>query len=317
MPINIPADLPARAALESENIFVMTDERASRQDIRTLEIAIVNLMPTKIDTETQLMRLLGNSPIQVNITLLRTASHESRHTSRAHLERFYKTFDQLSGAGFDGMIITGAPVEHLPFEAVDYWDELKLIMDFARERVYSSLYLCWAAQAALYYFYGLPKYELASKMSGIFCHENLAPNCRLFRGFDDEFLVPHSRHTEIRAEDAIRIPGLRILAQSAEAGLAMLESDDQRQVFMTGHLEYDRDTLDREYRRDLARGLEPHVPRHYYPGDNPARTPSMTWKAHAHLFFSNWLNYYVYQETPFSLATLSGSPASAPSHQGA
>lgn len=308
MPIKIPADLPARAALESENIFIMTEDRAVRQDIRPLEIAIVNLMPAKIDTETQLMRLLGNSPIQVNITLLHAASHESRNTSRAHLIRFYKAFDQISQASFDGMIITGAPVEHLPFEAVDYWEELKRIMDYARTRVYSSLYICWAAQAALYYFYGLPKYELPAKMSGIFCHEALYPNCRLFRGFDDEFLAPHSRHTEIRVEDALKVPDLRILAQSQEAGLAMLESADQRQIFMTGHLEYDRDTLDREYRRDAARGLSPRPPKHYYPNDNPDNEPVMTWKAHAHLFFSNWLNYYVYQETPFSLSALADRP---------
>lgn len=304
MPIKIPADLPACAALEAENIFVMTEERACRQDIRPLEIAIVNLMPTKIDTETQLMRLLGNSPIQVNISLLRMATHEARNTPPAHLQRFYKTFDQISNTSFDGMIITGAPVEQLPFEEVDYWEELKRIMDYARERVYASLFLCWAAQAALYYFYGLPKYQLERKMSGIFCHETLYPNCRLFRGFDDEFLAPHSRHTEIRAADALKLSELRILAQSQEAGLAMLESVDQRQVFMTGHLEYDRDTLDREYRRDIGRGLEPQPPKHYYPNDNPENIPAMTWKAHAHLFFSNWLNYYVYQETPFRLTAI-------------
>lgn len=312
MPIKIPADIPARAALEAENIFVMTDDRAKTQDIRPLEIAIVNLMPTKIDTETQLMRLLGNSPIQVNITLLHTASHESRHTPRAHLERFYKTFGQIRQSSFDGMIITGAPVEHLPFEQVDYWDELKEIMDFSRSQVYSTLYLCWAAQAALYYFYGLPKYDLDSKMSGIFCHQRLCPHCSLFRGFDDEFLAPHSRHTEIRAQDALQTPGLRILAQSAEAGLAMLESEDQRQVFMTGHLEYDWDTLDREYKRDLGKGLEPAIPRHYYPMDDPENKPGMLWRAHAHLFFSNWLNYYVYQETPYSLSAISQSGQTAP-----
>lgn len=304
MPIKIPADLPATAALEAENIFVMTEERASRQDIRPLEIAIVNLMPTKVDTETQLMRVLGNTPIQVNITLLRTATHDSSHTSRAHLARFYKTFEQISHSSFDGMVITGAPVEHLPFEAVDYWEELKAIMDFARTRVYSSLYLCWAAQAALYYFYDLPKRQLARKLSGIFCHEALHPHCRLFRGFDDEFLAPHSRHTEIRAEDVLARPDLRLLAQSHEAGVAMVESSDHRQIFMTGHLEYDRDTLDREYRRDLDRGLDPQIPKHYYPADNPENEPLMSWKAHAHLFFSNWLNYYVYQETPFSLTAI-------------
>ena len=304
MPIKIPADLPAHAALASENIFVMTDERARRQDIRPLEIAIVNLMPTKIATETQLLRLLGNSPIQVNITLLRTAAHESRNTPTQHLERFYKTFAEIRHRSFDGMIVTGAPVEHLPFEEVDYWDELVEIMAFTRERVYSTLYLCWAAQAALHHFYGIPKYVLPEKMSGIFCHEVLKPQSRLFRGFDDEFLAPHSRHTEVRTEDVVRHPDLRILAESAEAGLAVVESRDQRQVFMTGHLEYDRETLDAEYRRDLARGDVPPVPRHYYPGDDPEVMPYMTWRAHAHLFYSNWLNYYVYQETPFSLSSL-------------
>lgn len=304
MPIKIPADLPARKALEEENIFVMTEERASKQDIRPLEIAIVNLMPTKIATETQLMRLLGNSPIQVNITLVRTGSHDSRHTSMQHLERFYKTFEQLNNRAFDGMIITGAPVEHLPFEQVDYWRELEAIMEFSKKRVYSTLYLCWAAQAALYHFYHLPKYDLPAKLSGIFCHETLYPQCSLFRGFDDEFLAPHSRHTEIRPEDILAHPELRILAQSAEAGAAIVESIDHRQVFMTGHLEYDRDTLDLEYKRDLARGLDPAVPKHYYPLDNLENEPIMTWKAHAHLFFSNWLNYYVYQETPFSLTAL-------------
>lgn len=306
MPIKIPRDLPATAALESENIFVMTEDRACRQDIRPLEIGIVNLMPTKIDTETQLMRVLGNSPIQVNITLLRTATHESTHTSRAHLEKFYKTFDQIVDSTFDGMVITGAPVEHLPFEAVDYWDELMDIMDFTQKRVYSTLFLCWAAQAGLYYFYDIPKYEMPEKVSGIFCHEALYPQSKLFRGFDDGFYAPHSRHTEIRAEDCLKRPELRLLAHSQEAGVAMLESVDHRQVFMTGHLEYDRDTLDREYRRDLDRGLNPHVPSHYYPKDDPKNDPVMTWKAHAHLFFSNWLNYYVYQETPFSLTAIPG-----------
>lgn len=311
MPIKIPRDLPAYSALEAENIFVMPEDRASTQDIRPLEIGIVNLMPTKIDTETQLMRLLGNSPIQVNITLLRTATHDSAHTSRAHLERFYKTFDQIVDLKFDGMIITGAPVEKMPFEKVDYWEELTDIMDFTRQRVYSTLYLCWAAQAALYYFYKIPKYELPSKLSGIFCHEALQTESRLFRGFDDEFLAPHSRHTEIRTEDCLQCPDLSLLAHSLEAGAAVLESTDHRQVFSTGHLEYDRDTLDREYRRDLARGLNPDLPRHYYPENNPENTPKMSWKSHAHLFFSNWLNYYVYQETPFSLTAISG-----PGHEG-
>lgn len=305
MPIKIPGDLPARSLLEAENIFVMTDDRACAQDIRPLEIAIVNLMPTKIATETQLLRLLGNTPIQVNITLLRAADHRSTHVPVHHLERFYKTFAQIRDNQFDGMIITGAPVEHLPYEAVDYWDELVEIMRYARENVYSTLYLCWAAQAALYHFYDIPKYTLPHKISGIFCHEVLAPQCRLFRGFDDEFLAPHSRHTEIRADEILKHPDLEILAQSNEAGLAIMQTRDKSQVFMTGHLEYDRDTLDLEYRRDLGKGLKPQTPRHYYPANDPDNTPQMTWKAHAHLFFSNWLNYYVYQETPYALTAIS------------
>lgn len=304
MPIRIPADLPARKALESENIFVMTDDRAMQQDIRPLEIAIVNLMPTKIATETQLLRMLGNSPIQVNITLLRTAAHESKNTSVQHLDRFYKTFDDIRGTSFDGMIITGAPVEQLDFEQVDYWDELLSIMDYANKRVYSTLYLCWAAQAGLYHFYGVPKYMLSQKVSGIFSHHVLQPHCQLFRGFDDVFQAPHSRHTEIRLEDVERIDSLRVLAVSDDAGLAVVESENHHQVFMTGHLEYDRGTLDAEYRRDVDKGLAPQIPQNYYPNDNPQSMPMMRWRAHAHLFYSNWLNYYVYQETPFSLSAI-------------
>lgn len=310
MPIKIPADLPACTALESENIFVMTEDRAISQDIRPLEIVIVNLMPTKIDTETQLLRLLSNTPLQVNITLLRTAEHVSKNTPMQHLERFYKTFDEIKRKNFDGMIVTGAPVEHLAFEEVDYWRELQEIINYADARVYSTLYLCWAAQAALYHFYNVPKHSLPDKVSGIFRHEVLCPECRLFRGFDDEFLAPHSRHTEIRAEDVAKNPDLRILADSEEAGLALVDSKDHRRVFMTGHLEYDRGTLDAEYRRDLSKGLDPVVPEHYYPHNNPAMLPRMNWRAHAHLFFSNWLNYYVYQETPFSLMSLTGNEES-------
>ena len=239
--------------------------------------------------------------------MLHTAAHESKNTPLRHLERFYKTFAEIRHRSFDGMIVTGAPVEHLPFEDVDYWQELLEIMSYAQGHVYSTLYLCWAAQAALYHFYGLPKYILPAKVSGIFCHEVLHPECRLFRGFDDEFLAPHSRHTEVRAEDVLKVPNLRVLAESGEAGLALAESLDHSQVFMTGHLEYDRGTLDAEYRRDLGKGLDPVVPRHYYPGDNPSAMPLMTWRAHAHLFYSNWLNYYVYQETPFSLTAISRS----------
>lgn len=304
MPIKVPEGLPAIGALEDENIFVMTDGRAQSQDIRPLEIAIVNLMPVKIATETQLLRLLGNSPIQVNVTLLRTEAHESRHTPAKHLQRFYRTFTDISGQTFDGMIVTGAPVELMPYEDVDYWSELVEIMDYARRHVYSTLYLCWAAQAALWHFYGLPKYALPKKLSGIFSHEVLRPQCRLFRGFDDTFLAPHSRHTEVRLCDARQEPGLRVLATSREAGLTTLESRDGSMVFMTGHLEYERDTLDQEYRRDQAKGLVPEMPRHYYPSDNMEATPRMNWRAHAHLFYSNWLNYYVYQETPFSLTDI-------------
>ena len=301
MPSNIPSDLPARAALEQENIFVMTEERATSQDIRPLDIVIVNLMPTKITTETQLLRVLGNTPIQIGITLLRTAEHVSKHTPLDHLERFYKTFDEIKDRHFDGMIVTGAPVEHLPFEDVDYWKELLKIMNYASTgHVFSTLYICWAAQAALYHFYGIPKHDLPSKRFGVFEHDVLEPTCNLFRGFDDVFHAPHSRHTEVRAKDVRRIPELNILAESREAGLALVERYDHSQVFMTGHLEYDRNTLDKEYKRDLAKGLPINMPRHYYPGDNPDATPVVNWRAHAHLFFSNWLNYYVYQETPYS-----------------
>ena len=304
MPIKIPAELPAYRALDGENIFVMTDERAERQDIRPLEIVIVNLMPTKISTETQLLRLLGNSPLQVNITLLRTGEHVSAHTPAQHLERFYQTFEEIRDRSFDGMVVTGAPVEHLPFENVDYWGELLRIMEYTRRHVYSTLYICWAAQAALYHFYGVPKHELPSKLSGIFEHRVLYPSCRLFRGFDDVFRAPHSRHTQVLARDVAAASGLTILAESDEAGVTLVESEDHSQVFMTGHLEYDRDTLDGEYRRDRDKGLNPDVPAHYYPGDDPSRTPPMTWRAHAHLFYSNWLNYYVYQETPYRLQNL-------------
>ena len=249
MPIQIPADLPARSALESENIFVMTDERAIRQDIRPLDIVIVNLMPTKIATETQLLRLLGNSPLQVNITLLRTAEHQSKNTPLQHLERFYKTFSEIRHRSFDGMIVTGAPVEHLPFEQVDYWQELLDIMTYANGHVFSTLYICWAAQAALYHFYGVPKYELPEKRSGIFRHQVLHPDCRLFRGFDDDFPAPHSRHTEVRADATT---------------LTVTNPDAKEIVF-----------------------------------DDPSQLPRMNWRAHAHLFYNNWLNYYVYQETPY------------------
>ena len=299
MPLIIPKTLPAYDALYEENVFVMHRERALSQHIRPLEILILNLMPTKIATETQIARLLANTPIQVHMTLLQTASHAASHVSAAHLEAFYKTFDEVKNNRYDGMIITGAPVEKIDFEQVDYWQELLDIMTYANGHVFSTLYICWAAQAALYHFYGVPKYELPEKRSGIFRHQVLHPDCRLFRGFDDDFPAPHSRHTEVRAEDVRRTPNLRILAESDEAGLTLVESLDHSQVFMTGHLEYDRGTLDAEYRRDLARGMNPHVPSHYYPNDDPSQLPRMNWRAHAHLFYNNWLNYYVYQETPY------------------
>lgn len=301
MPIKIPSDLPARAQLEKEHIFVMTEDRATSQDIRPLEIAILNLMPTKMATETQLLRLLGNTPLQVNITLLHTAEHVSRNTPPEHLARFYKTFDEIRSRHFDGMIVTGAPVEHLPFESVDYWKELLSIMSFASSgHVFSTLYLCWAAMAALYHFYGIPKHDLPSKRFGVFEHDILEPTCDLFRGFDDIFYAPHSRHTEVLLKDVRKVPDLNVLAVSREAGLAVVESCDHSQVFMTGHFEYDRDTLKLEYERDVAKNLPINPPRHYFPGDNPDATPIVNWRASGHLFFSNWLNYYVYQETPYT-----------------
>jgi len=307
MPICIPEGLPARQTLEQENIFIITEERAQHQDIRPLEIVIVNLMPTKIATETQLLRVLGNTPVQVNVTLLRTAEHVSANTPTNHLERFYQTFDAMSERHFDGMIVTGAPVELLEFSTVDYWDELMRIMAYASRNIYSTLYICWAAQAALFHHYNIPKHALECKLAGVFEHRVLAPTCSLFRGFDDTFCAPHSRHTQILRDDVERCPDLEILADSPEAGVAVLQAHGGRQIFMTGHLEYDRETLLAEYRRDVDRGLNPEVPLHYFPGDDPARQPVMNWRAHAHLFYSNWLNYYVYQATPYQLSDIGGS----------
>ena len=304
MPINIPEDLPARPILEGENIFVMTEGRATQQDIRPLEIAIVNLMPTKIATETQLLRVLGNTPLQVNVTLLRAEGHESKNTAPQHLDRFYKTFSQVRNQTFDGMIVTGAPVEQLDFEAVDYWDELVDIMRYARKNVHSTLFICWGAQAGLYHLYGIPKHGLSRKLSGIFEHTINDPTNQLFRGFDDVFQAPHSRHTEVRREDIAAVPELAILAESDEAGVLVAGTRDGRSLFITGHLEYDRDTLDSEYRRDVAKGLEIAPPAHYYPNNDPSRVPLVSWRAHAHLFYSNWLNYCVYQDTPFQLADI-------------
>jgi len=301
MPINIPKDLPAQAVLAKENIFVMTEDRALSQDIRPLRIAIVNLMPTKIATETQLLRLLGNSPLQVDIVFVTTSSYQPRNVPQEHLERFYVAFDKVRHEKFDGMIVTGAPVENLPFEAVDYWEELKEILDFSVSNAFSSLYICWGAQAALFHHYGVPKYPLPQKMFGVFKHSISNKTEKLFRGFDDTFYVPHSRHTEIRHEDVSKVSTLEILSESPQSGIFVVGSKNGRQIYATGHLEYDATTLQDEYLRDLSRGLPVRVPVDYYPEDNPQKAPRVHWRAHAHLFFSNWLNYYVYQETPYVL----------------
>jgi homoserine O-succinyltransferase len=304
MPIKIDEALPAREALETENIFVMTSERADHQDIRPLDIAIVNLMPTKIDTELQLLRLLGNSPLQVNIDLLHTETYTSKNSSASHLDRFYTTFSRIRNKLYDGMIITGAPVETLPFEKVDYWEELVEIMDFSRTNVYSTLHICWGAQAGLWHHYGVPKVMLPAKLSGVYDHRRYDQHCTLFRGFDDRFPVPHSRYTGIEREAVEAAGDLEILAESDEAGICVVQSPGGRRIFITGHLEYETETLGREYRRDLGRGANPAVPANYFPGEDPEAVPVSSWRAHAHLFFSNWLNYYVYQTTPFDLSVL-------------
>jgi homoserine O-succinyltransferase/O-acetyltransferase len=311
MPIKIPNLLPAAATLTHENIFVMDENRAVHQDIRPLRIAILNLMPTKIATETQLLRLLGNIPLQVEITLLRTGSHQSKNTPEEHLTAFYQTIDQVEDQRFDGMVVTGAPVEQLHFEEVDYWDELKMIMEWGRRNVFSSLYICWGAQAALYHHFGVPKYPLSAKMFGVFAHRAARPNVRLLRGFDDIFFAPHSRHTEVRRADIERVPEIEVLAESDEAGVFIAARRDGSQVFVTGHAEYDPLTLKSEYDRDVAAGLPIAVPRNYYPGDDPARSPLVRWRSHANLLFANWLNYYVYQETPYDLNVLPSRSAPA------
>ncbi len=303
MPIKIPAALPAYEALKQENVFVMTEARAEHQDIRPLKFAIVNLMPTTVDTELQLLRLLGNTPIQINVTFLRMGSHESRNAPPGHLDRFYVTYEEVMHERFDGLIITGAPVETLAFEEVDYWDELVSVLDFAGSRVWSTLHICWGAQAGLYRRYGIPKKPLAAKLSGVYPHavnERLNP---LFRGFDDQFLAPQSRFTESDREAIAAHPSLSIDSESPDSGVFITTARDNREIYVSGHLEYDPLTLDREYRRDLARGLPAAVPVNYYDRDDPARRPIVRWRAHAHLFFSNWVNY-VYQETPYDLETL-------------
>ncbi|MGP1602084.1 homoserine O-acetyltransferase MetA [Treponema sp.] len=299
MPIKILSDLPARKVLEEENIFVMTEQRARTQDIRPLKIALVNLMPTKTATETQILRLLGNTPLQVEIFLVHMENHKTKNTRADHLERFYIPSKEVLKRKFDGMIITGAPVEQLPFEKVDYWKDLTRIMDYAAENVFCTLYICWGAQAGLYYHYGIQKYDLDKKLFGIFKHKRMTRAEPLLRGFDDEFPSPQSRHTEVRSADIKGCSDLTVLAESDEAGVLLVKSKNNRQIFMTGHLEYDTDTLALEYTRDKDKGLPIEVPCNYFPGDNPGNTPVSTWRSHAHLFYSNWLNYYVYQETPY------------------
>lgn len=308
MPINIPIDLPAKTTLENENIFVITEERASRQDIRPLEIAIVNLMPTKIATESQLLRLLSNSPLQVNITLVRAEEHESKNTSREHLDRFYTTFSKIKNKRYDGMIITGAPVEQLDFEEVDYWNELRDIMDFTLTNVFSTIYICWGAQAGLWHHHGIPKYDLPKKMFGVFPHTTESPKEILLRGFNDVVYIPHSRHTEIRRSDIEKVKDLEIILESKEAGVCTVIAPKWRQVFVTGHWEYDADTLAAEYFRDVNKGLPIEVPANYFPGNDPNLPPQVSWRANAHMFFSNWLNHYVYQETPYDLNDLEPLP---------
>ncbi len=303
MPIKIPNDLPATATLQSENIFVMTETRAVTQDIRPLEILILNLMPTKIDTETQFARLLGNTPLQVHLEFMHTKSHIAKHVSAEHLFTFYKTFDEIRDRRYDGMVITGAPVELMPFEQVEYWDELCDIMEWSKTNVHSTLHICWGAQAGLYYHYGIPKYPLPKKLFGVFPHRVEYKHPILLRGFDDVFMAPHSRHTTILREDIERVPELKIIASSEEAGIYAVFTAGGRQVFLTGHSEYDPDTLKREYERDKALGLPIAVPKNYFPNDDDTQPPLVTWRGHANLLFSNWLNYFVYQTTPYDFAT--------------
>ncbi len=304
MPVKIRQGLPAEEVLAAENVFVMTENRAASQDIRPLSIAVLNLMPTKVTTETQLLRLLGNSPLQVDVTFLHTATHQSRNSPQQHLDVYYETFDEVRDRNFDGLIITGAPVELLHFEDVDYWDELVEIMRWADDHVYSTLAICWAAQAELYFHYGIGKHTVDKKVFGVFSHAITDPKNKVTRGFDDVFLAPHSRHTTVLAEDVLDEPDLELLATSEEAGVYLAASVDGRRVLVTGHPEYDAGTLDAEYRRDLAAGMPIEMPRNYYRDDDPTQVPVVGWRAHGDLLFTNWLNYCVYQETPYDLHEL-------------
>lgn len=301
MPIRIPDALPATEILEGENIFVMTEFRALHQDIRPLRVLILNLMPTKIATETQLMRKLSNTPLQIQVDLLRTKSHEATHVSAGHLETFYRTFEDIENEHYDGLIITGAPVELMEFEEVDYWDELCRIMDWSSTHVHSTLHICWGAQAGLYYHYGIQKYRLPKKASGVFEHRLLKPRSPLVRGFDDRFYAVHSRNTDVRIEDVEAVDDLEVVAVSDEVGLYIVKSVDSRRFFVFGHPEYDTDTLKLEYERDVKRGIDPEIPTNYFPDDDPTRAPLNIWRSQAQLFYTNWLNYYVYQTTPYDL----------------
>jgi len=304
VPIRIPNDLPAAGILQQENIFVMTQDRAVTQDIRPLEIVLLNLMPTKIVTETQLSRVLGNTPLQVHLELMHTTTHVSKNVSQEHLLNFYKSFDELKHRKFDGMVITGAPVENMPFEDVDYWHELCQIMEWSKTNVHSTFHICWGAQAGLYYHYGIPKYPLPEKMFGVFEHTADYKRSILLRGFDDIFWAPHSRHTTILREDIEAVPELKILASSERAGVYALMSKEGRQIFVTGHSEYDPETLQTEYLRDKKQGLSIRVPENYFPGDDDTKPPIVRWRSHANLLFSNWLNYFVYQTTPYDIMTI-------------
>lgn len=305
MPLNIPDKLPAIELLLKENIFVIDETRAAHQDIRPLKIVILNLMPLKITTETDLLRVLSNSPLQIEIDFLKIKDHEHKNTPAEHMRMFYKTFDQIKNKKYDGMIITGAPVEHLPFEEVTYWGEMKEILDWSVHHVTSSFFICWASQAALFHFYGIPKYPLDKKMFGVFKHQVSDNKLPIFRGFDDEYYVPHSRHTEIRAEDVVKVPELEIISSSEDSGVNMVMAKNGRQIFITGHAEYSRDTLNNEFKRDLAKNLPIDIPKNYYPDDDPEKKPVLRWRSAANLLFNNWLNYYVYQETPYNLEDIS------------
>lgn len=305
MPIKIKDDLPARKILEDEHIFVMTERRALTQDIRPLRILLLNLMPTKIETETQILRCLSNTPLQIEVDLLQTKTYKSKNVSEGHMLTFYQTFDDVKYQWFDGLIITGAPVEMMDFEEVEYWDELCEIMEWSKTHVHSTFHICWGAQAGLYYHYGIKKYILDKKVSGVFKHRMFNPKSRLFRGFDTEFYAPHSRHTEVHAEDIRKVPELKIMADSEEAGVYIVGNQSGTQFFVMGHSEYDADTLSKEYFRDLNKGMNPEIPAHYFPDDDPSKTPILKWRAHATWIYSNWLNYFVYQTTPYDLGDTS------------